>query len=331
MGAPPATAVTAAAAVTIFVIYCLSVWRGLAERARREQKDRLLAEDHAARLRKALDEQGAFLAAIGHDLRTPIGAILSGAAELRGGDLQVRQKAELITDAGQMMKSLLDDLLDHSRIEAGRMKVEVADFDLRALLAQTLRLWRGAVEAKGLRLRIEGAHRIPAGVRGDAMRLRQVLNNLMSNAVKFTAQGDVTLRLNAWSEEPSGYALLIEVADTGPGMTSDQLGRLFKPFDQTADGVGAAHGGSGLGLSISRNLIELMGGRLTARSAPGQGARFTVSLFLPRADAVATATVPTLDDSRLAVARVLAERRAPEAGPAPVSYTHLTLPTKRIV
>ncbi|PZU56803.1 MAG: hybrid sensor histidine kinase/response regulator [Brevundimonas sp.] len=321
MGAPPATAVTAAAAVTIFVIYCLSVWRGLAERARREQKDRLLAEDHAARLRKALDEQGAFLAAIGHDLRTPIGAILSGAAELRGGDLQVRQKAELITDAGQMMKSLLDDLLDHSRIEAGRMKVEVADFDLRALLAQTLRLWRGAVEAKGLRLRIEGAHRIPAGVRGDAMRLRQVLNNLMSNAVKFTAQGDVTLRLNAWSEEPSGYALLIEVADTGPGMTSDQLGRLFKPFDQTADGVGAAHGGSGLGLSISRNLIELMGGRLTARSAPGQGARFTVSLFLPRADAVATATAPTLDDSRLAVARVLAERRAPEAGsarPAPV-------------
>lgn len=317
MGAPPATAITAAAAVTIFVIYCLSVWRGLAERARREQKDRLLAEDQAARLRKALDEQGAFLAAIGHDLRTPIGAILSGAAELRGGDVQVRQKAELITDAGRMMKSLLDDLLDHSRIEAGRMKIEVSDFDLRAMLAQTVRLWRGAVEAKGLKLRIEGAHSIPAGVRGDAMRLRQVLNNLMSNAVKFTASGDVTLRLNAWNEEPSGYALLIEVADTGPGMTSDQLGRLFKPFDQTADGVGAAHGGSGLGLSISRNLIELMGGRLTARSTPDQGARFTISLFLPRAESVtAAAAAPTLDDSRLAVARVLAERRAPEGGPA---------------
>ena len=317
LGAPPATAITAAAAVTIFVIYCLSVWRGLAERARREQKDRLLAEDQAARLRKALDEQGAFLAAIGHDLRTPIGAILSGAAELRGGDVQVRQKAELITDAGRMMKSLLDDLLDHSRIEAGRMKIEVSDFDLRAMLAQTVRLWRGAVEAKGLKLRIEGAHSIPAGVRGDAMRLRQVLNNLMSNAVKFTASGDVTLRLNAWNEEPSGYALLIEVADTGPGMTSDQLSRLFKPFDQTAEGVGAAHGGSGLGLSISRNLIELMGGRLTARSAPGQGARFTISLFLPRAESVAAAAAaPTLDDSRLAVARVLAERRAPEGGPA---------------
>ncbi|WP_292070333.1 hybrid sensor histidine kinase/response regulator [Brevundimonas sp. UBA7534] len=317
LGAPPATAITAAAAVTIFTIYCLSVWRGLAERARREQKDRLLAEDQAARLRKALDEQGAFLAAIGHDLRTPIGAILSGAAELRGGDVQVRQNAELITDAGRMMKSLLDDLLDHSRIEAGRMKIEVSDFDLRAMLAQTIRLWRGAVEAKGLKLRIEGAHSIPAGVRGDAMRLRQVLNNLMSNAVKFTASGHVTLRLNAWNEEPSGYALLIEVADTGPGMTSDQLGRLFKPFDQTAEGVGAAHGGSGLGLAISRNLIELMGGRLTARSAPGQGARFTISLFLPRAESVAAAAAaPTLDDSRLAVARVLAERRAPEAGPA---------------
>jgi CheY-like chemotaxis protein len=145
------------------------------------------------------------------------------------------------------------------------------------------------------------------------MRLRQVLNNLISNAVKFTQGGDITLRLNAWSEEPSGYCLLIEVADTGLGMTAEQVTRLFRPFDQTADGVSAMHGGSGLGLAISRNLVELMGGRLTARSAPGQGSRFTISLVLPRAECAAPAAEPTLDDSRLAVARVLAERRAAEA------------------
>lgn len=312
LGAAPAAAITAAAAVTIFTIYCLTVWRSLAERARREQHDRLLAEAHSARTARALSDQSAFLAAIGHDLRTPIGAILSGAAELRGGDAHARQNADLITDAGRMMKSLLDDLLDHSRIEAGRMQIETADFDLRALLAQTLRLWRGAVEAKGVRLRIEGAGRIPSAVHGDAMRLRQVLNNLMSNAVKFTETGEITLRLNAWADEPSGYCLLIEVADTGAGMSADQVARLFKPFDQTADGVSARYGGSGLGLSISRNLVELMGGRLTARSMPGRGSFFTVSLFMPRAERIVPAVEPTLDDSRLAVARALADRRGTE-------------------
>jgi signal transduction histidine kinase/CheY-like chemotaxis protein len=313
LDAAPAAAITAAAAVTIFTIYCLTVWRSLAERARREQRDRLLAEEHSARIARALSDQGAFLAAIGHDLRTPIGAILSGAAELRAGDAHARQNAELIADAGRMMKSLLDDLLDHSRIEAGRMQIETADFNLRAMLAQTLRLWRGEVEAKGVRLRLEGAGRVPSAVRGDAMRLRQVLNNLMSNAVKFTESGEITLRLNAWAEEPSGYCLLIEVADTGAGMSSNQVARLFKPFDQTTDGVSARYGGSGLGLSISRNLVELMGGRLTARSAPGEGSRFTVSLFLPRAEGIVPAAEPMLDDSRLAVARALADRRAAEA------------------
>ena len=332
LGAAPTAAIPAAAAVTIFTIYCLTVWRGLAERARREQHDRMLAEEHSARTARALSDQGAFLAAIGHDLRTPIGAILSGAAELRAGDAHARQNAELITDAGRMMKSLLDDLLDHSRIEAGRMQIETADFDLRAMLAQTLRLWRGEVEAKGMRLRIEGAAHVPSAVRGDAMRLRQVLNNLMSNAVKFTQDGEITLRLNAWAEEPSGYCLLIEVADTGTGMNPDQVARLFKPFDQTTDGVSARYGGSGLGLSISRNLVELMGGRLTARSAPGEGSRFTISLFLPRAEQILPAAEPMLDDSRLAVARALADRRAaegaarpspPEADPSPATVAPL--------
>jgi two-component system, sensor histidine kinase len=280
-GAGVSVIMTASAAVVMFVIFTVLSWQIISETAEKRQR----ARDEADRLRRQAEQNlaahTAFLAAIGHDLRTPIGAILTGAAELQAADAASRANTALITDAGLMMKALLDDLLDHTRIGAGRMKVEVVDFDLRAMLAQTLRLWRGPIEAKGLTLRVEGAAQMPRDVKGDPMRIRQVLNNLMSNAVKFTAEGQITLRLEAWPEEPSGYALLFEVADTGPGLTAEQMERLFNPFDQTAEGVGAQFGGSGLGLSISRDLTELMGGRLTARSAPGQGARFTVSLFLP--------------------------------------------------
>jgi signal transduction histidine kinase/ActR/RegA family two-component response regulator len=304
LGAPLGAAITAAAAVIIFTIYCLNVWRGLADRLKREQHDRLQAEAHVERMSRELSEQRAFLAAIGHDLRTPIGAILSGAAEVRGADAGSRQNAELITDAGLMMKSLLDDLLDHSRIGAGRMAIEVKDFDLRQMLAQTLQLWRAPAEAKGLKLRIEGAATMPRSVKGDVIRIRQVLNNLLSNAMKFTDSGTITLRVQGWLEEPTPYALTFEIADTGPGMTPVQLDRLFTPFDQTAEGVTARYGGSGLGLAISRNLVELMGGRLTVRSTPGQGSRFTVSLVLPRGEAVEP-VAEAVDESRMEIARAL--------------------------
>ncbi len=320
LGASPAAAITVAGGGAIFSVYCLSAWRSLAERDRVERRDRLEAQRRMADMARDLEGHRAFLAAIGHDLRTPIGAILTGAAELRGADSHARANAGLITDAGLMMKALLDDLLDHSKIGAGRMSVEATDFNLRIMLAQTLRLWRGPAEAKGLRLRVEGANAMPAAVRGDAMRLRQVLNNLMSNAMKFTAEGAITLRLAAWAEEPSGYAVLIEVADTGPGMTADQLARLFTPFDQTADGVSALHGGSGLGLAISRDLVELMGGRLTARSMPGRGARFTVSLFLPRGENAVAPAEQAVDQSRLAVARALGHRTDDSSPPRPAPF-----------
>lgn len=303
-GAPAPLVMTAAATVVLYAFYVVVTWQRMSDattdliRAHAEAQDlRLTAE-------RSLADHTAFLAAVGHDLRTPIGAILTGAAELRAPDAQSRASANLITDAGLMMKALLDDLLDHSRIGAGRMTVEANDFDLRQMLAQTLRLWRGPADAKGLRLRVEGANGVPRQVKGDVMRIRQVLNNLMSNAMKFTEEGQITLRVQAWSEEPSGYALLFEIVDTGPGMTTDQLARLFTPFDQTADGVTARYGGSGLGLAISRNLIDLMGGRLTVRSTPGEGSRFTVSLILPKGeDAEPIAEI--VEESRLDIARSL--------------------------
>ncbi|WP_428154100.1 ATP-binding protein [Brevundimonas sp.] len=322
-GAPAPLVMTAAATVVLYAFYVVVTWQRMSDattdliRAHAEAQDlRLTAE-------RSLADHTAFLAAVGHDLRTPIGAILTGAAELRAPDAQSRASANLITDAGLMMKALLDDLLDHSRIGAGRMTVEANDFDLRQMLAQTLRLWRGLADAKGLRLRVEGANGVPRQVKGDVMRIRQVLNNLMSNAMKFTEEGQITLRVQAWSEEPSGYALLFEIVDTGPGMTTDQLARLFTPFDQTADGVSARYGGSGLGLAISRNLIDLMGGRLTVRSTPGQGSRFTVSLILPKGEDAEPIT-EIVEESRLDIARSLAPFMpavqavvAPEPEPAP--------------
>lgn len=331
--APTTLVIGATASVAAFFLYIVLGWRKMSEAI----EEGLVAKAEADRLRlkaeRDLAAHTAFLAAVGHDLRTPIGAILTGAADIQNHDAQTRANVDLITDAGLMMKALLDDLLDHSKIGAGRMTVEAVDFDLRKLLAQTIRLWRGPIEAKGLKLRLQSAGRIPRAVRGDPMRLRQVLNNLLSNAVKFTETGAITLRLDAWSEEPGGHLMLLEVADTGPGMSAAQLGRLFTPFDQTQDGVSARHGGTGLGLAISRNLVELMGGRLTARSAPGQGAQFTVSLFLPTGTAADPAPAPleALDESRLAVARALiapSQRTTlpPEPAPETQSQTAAAMP-----
>jgi len=325
-GASPAFVTAAAIAVGVFITYCLSTWQRMNEARAAESAARIEADQKRNDAERIMEGRSAFLAAIGHDLRTPISAILTGAAELERGasDGAARSQAQLITDAGFMMKALLDDLLDHAKLDAGHMTVDSLDFNLRDQLYQTARLWRGPARAKGLKLRIEGASSVPAAVRGDPIRLRQILNNLISNAMKFTETGSITLRFRAWAEEPGGHAILIEVADTGPGMTPDQVGRLFTPFDQTIAGVSAVHGGTGLGLAISRQLADLMGGRLTARSRPGEGANFTLSLTLQPGEAVVAVAPPALDrESRDAVARALSGRPSSPAtpGPAPQALT----------
>ena len=314
-GASSPLIVAASVSVTVFMAYAFSVWIRLNAAQTAEGLARIEAEQKRLQAERIMEGRSAFLAAIGHDLRTPISAILTGASQLEQGatDSSARGQARLISDAGYMMKALLDDLLDHAKLDAGHMTVDAIDFNLRDLLTQTVRLWDGPVRAEGLRLRVEGAANVPALVRGDPMRLRQILNNLVSNAMKFTQTGAITLRLNAWTEEPGGHAILIEVADTGPGMTPDQLSRLFTPFDQTIDGVSATHGGTGLGLAISRQLAGLMGGRLTARSRPGQGAAFTLALHLEAAEN--TQVVSTILDhaSRDVIAQGLAAM--PQAEP----------------
>ena len=247
------------------------------------------AKDEAERRRHEAEEavaaKSAFVAMISHELRTPISAILAGAARLHGDapDTASKSHAQLIGDAGAMMRTLLNDLLDLSRLDAGRMAVEQSPFDLRQAMADTLRLWRPDAQKKGLRLRVEGAAHLPRWVAGDSLRLRQVLNNLLSNAIKFTPRGAITVRL-AVREAGGQTRLEAIVADTGPGLSDEQMGRLFTPFDQLTSSVVREHGGSGLGLVISRELARLMGGDLTVTSKVGQGSRFRLEVLIHAAE-----------------------------------------------
>ena len=333
MGAAPHIVTAVSVAILSYTVFCLNTREHLFRANRAETAARIEADRKRAEAEAAMASRGAFLAAVAHDLRTPISAILTGADELDRSDRSgaARQQVALITDAGLMMKALLDDLLDHARLNAGRMSVDSRDFDLRVLLSQTARLWAGPARAKGLRLRLEGARTLPQMVRGDAMRLRQVLNNLISNAMKFTDEGAITLRLNAWPDEHGAHVLLIDIEDTGAGMTTAQLARLFTAFDQTADGVAARFGGSGLGLSISRDLIELMGGRLTVRSTPGRGSIFTLSLILPRGAALEDPSAALAPEARATIIRPLARPVAPEPAPEPAAEPDHDAPAEAII
>ncbi|MBO9709997.1 MAG: response regulator [Caulobacter sp.] len=239
-----------------------------------ERTARRLAEAHTA-------AKSAFVAMVSHELRTPLSAILNGADALSRSatDPVARDRAGLIADAGAMMRTLLNDLLDFSKIEAGRMSVEVLDFDPRALIDDTVRLWRGNAQAKGLELVAVGGEGLPPWMKGDPVRIRQILNNLLSNAIKFTAQGRVELAVGS-EQRGAAWTLVAAVSDTGPGLTHEQLERVFTAYDQLGAETSRTFGGTGLGLSISRDLARLMGGDLRAESPGGGGARFVLTLPL---------------------------------------------------
>jgi signal transduction histidine kinase/ActR/RegA family two-component response regulator len=277
LGAQAYQALALAASGGLIVGSAWTIWRQAARA--------LIAESEArARAEAADTAKSAFVAMVSHELRTPISAIMAGATEAgRTGSADARRSnLDLISSSARMMRALLDDLLDLSKIEAGKMGAEAVDFDLRRLTLETVRFWAPEARRKALAFRLEGAKRLPAWIRSDPTRLRQILNNLLSNALKFTEAGSITL-----SVAVRGERLALTVSDTGPGMSPEQLGRLFTAYDQAGDSVARTHGGTGLGLQISRELARLMGGDLTVTSAPGQGAAFTIDLPLRRADPVA--------------------------------------------
>jgi signal transduction histidine kinase/ActR/RegA family two-component response regulator len=256
---------------------------------------RLARESEAARLsaEAATAAKSAFVAMVSHELRTPLSGILAGAVGMQADarDATSRNNADLVIQSAQMMRTLLNDLLDLSKIEAGRMDVETVGYDLRRTIADTVRFWLPEVRRKHLRLRLEGAHGLPQWVLGDPTRLRQILNNLFSNALKFTDHGRLVLRM-AIHRDGDGERLCLELEDTGPGMSEAQLGRLFTAFEQLGAATARSHGGTGLGLHISREFARLMGGDLSASSTLDVGSTFRLNLTLQRTGAPVAEDAP---------------------------------------
>lgn len=233
----------------------------------------------------ASQAKSSFLAMMSHELRTPMNGVLGMAHALETTALDARQQdyVRTVIRSGDVLMTILNDILDLSKIEAGRLELESAAFDLRELAARACDLWRPSASDKELGLKLEIEPEAAHWVVGDPVRVRQILLNLVSNAVKFTDQGEIVVSLR---KAPRG-GVALTVADTGIGIPSDVQKRLFKSFTQADASTSRRHGGTGLGLSICRKLAELMGGEVTLVSHLGRGSTFSVSLPLAAAPAPA--------------------------------------------
>jgi len=254
----------------------------LRNRLEHEVAERKAAEAEARRANAA---KSRFLAVMSHEIRTPLNGVLGGIQLLQAPSLrpEQRQALELLARNGDLLARLLDDLLDLARIEAGHLSLAQEAFSPAELLAMVYATLHSQALAKGLDFRVEQGGILPPTLLGDTLRLRQVLINLVGNAVKFTDQGEVVLSMEGQEiPESSPYIrCAFCVQDTGPGLDVETQRRIFAPFEQGDMSIQRRHGGAGLGLAISRELVMAMGSELSLESAPGQGCRFSFSLVLP--------------------------------------------------
>ena len=269
----------------------------------------------------ANEAKSAFLAMMSHELRTPMNGVLGMARALQRTPLDTRQQSyvETILKSGDGLMAILNDVLDISKIEAGRMDLEVGAFDLKALGDQAVQLWSEIARSKNLELTCEASADLPQLVLGDETRVRQIVLNLISNALKFTEAGSVTLKMRAAPAADGDGGVEIIVADTGIGMNTDQMQALFRPYAQADASTARKFGGTGLGLAICRKLSSMMGGEISVESQPGAGSAFRVWLPLPEVEPEAAQVsepeaIPTLrilvaDDNPInqAVARAVLE------------------------